>query len=254
MTKDPLSDSAGVPWSGRHFEENPWIGDDGSAPIELSEALGRLLHSEPVLGELLSALRGGRLLVPLVANVGEQGMGAHGQIVDKSADLAIVAVATPDGASAIPVFSSVTALESWNAVARPVPVAAERIAVAAVAEGHNRIVIDPAGPAIGVRRPMLAALATGSDWLSPELNPDVRLVIDECVAGIEAVVSYELISGDPTGKLLEPELLIELQILPGLSRESLDDLLTSVAQQITTPEFQRVVDSFGFRVVSAPVR
>jgi hypothetical protein len=40
-----------------------------------------------------------------VAELGESEIGPNGLMVDKSADLAIVAVATPDGQSAIPAFT-----------------------------------------------------------------------------------------------------------------------------------------------------
>ena len=55
----------------------------------------------------IESLRGQRLLVTLIAEIGQTGIGPHGQTVDKSADLAIVAVATPDDRTAIPAFTSV---------------------------------------------------------------------------------------------------------------------------------------------------
>ena len=41
-----MSDSAGVPWEGRHFEPNPAADDDGSAPEPLMAAIRRFRAGE----------------------------------------------------------------------------------------------------------------------------------------------------------------------------------------------------------------
>ena len=143
---DKFHDSAGVPWEGREFSQNSWSEDDGSTPQVLADALAGELDKS----KLFVALAQSRLLIPLLAELGDSGIGSHGQTVDKSADLAIVAVSTPDGKTAIPAFSSVSEMAAWNATARPVPVDAPKLAIAAVSEGHDRVVLNPAGQAIAV--------------------------------------------------------------------------------------------------------
>ncbi len=116
-----MTDSAGVPWSGRHFEHNAASDDDGSAPPALLEVLGRFRAGAATQAGVVDVIRRSRLLVPLVAEVGEFGADGTGLVHDKSAELAIVTVEGPDGRSVLPAFSSGAALRQWNPKARPVP-------------------------------------------------------------------------------------------------------------------------------------
>ena len=143
INKDRFADSAGVPWEGRSFESNPFSNDDGSANPALIEALAEFSANPTDPGAVFQAFAASRLLIPLLADLGESGEGAHGQTVDKSADLSIVTVQTPDGQTGLPVFSSVESMARWNKIARPVPSDAIRVALAAASEGNTRIVLDP---------------------------------------------------------------------------------------------------------------
>src|SRR5690554_3027982 len=78
------TDSAGVPWAGRRFEANASADDDGSAPAGLLDAIVRFRAGEAGQAEVVDALRSARLLVPLVAELGDAGHGEHGHLVDKS--------------------------------------------------------------------------------------------------------------------------------------------------------------------------
>ncbi|MEY3326440.1 MAG: hypothetical protein RL044_393, partial [Actinomycetota bacterium] len=143
---DKFHDSAGVPWEGREFSLNQFSSDDGSTPEAVARALSEENFSLAILHE---SLMQSRLLIPLVAQLGDSEVGAHGQLVDKSAELSIVAVATPDGQSAIPAFTSVSHMQLWKSEARPVPIEASRIALAAIAEGHTRVILNPGSDSIG---------------------------------------------------------------------------------------------------------
>jgi hypothetical protein len=50
----PPADSAGVPFAGRAFHENPGAGDDGSAPPRLLEALRRFRAHEVGAAEVVA--------------------------------------------------------------------------------------------------------------------------------------------------------------------------------------------------------
>ncbi|NDH65481.1 MAG: SseB family protein, partial [Microbacteriaceae bacterium] len=126
---DPLADSAGVPWEGRSFEPNSFAGDDGSADPALIAAIESLRSGSGNVAAVVDAFRSARLLVPLLAKLGESEVGVHGQVVDKSADLSIVTVETPDQQNGLPVFSSVESMKTWNTDARPVPVDAVKAAL-----------------------------------------------------------------------------------------------------------------------------
>ncbi len=245
---DKFHDSAGVPWEGRQFEENSWAQDDGSAPKQLADVLGAAIFNSVAF---FNALKSARLLIPLVAELGESGVGAHGQQVDKSADLAIVAVSTPDGKTAIPTFSSVAEMNKWNPAARPVPVSAVKAALAAASEGHERIVIDPASSAVALRRPALAALAQGFDWLPPHINPRVKELISIAAVTQPLITSVDLFDHDPTGRLEKAELLIQLGMRPGITPDQLKALLEGFNQELQTQEFLSLVDSIAMKIVVA---
>ena len=91
------ADSAGVPWEGRSFHSNPHSDDDGSADPALLAALLAFRDGSGDQTAVIDAYRSARLLIPLVADKGDEGIGAHGLAVDKTQELSIVTVAAPDG-------------------------------------------------------------------------------------------------------------------------------------------------------------
>lgn len=246
MSHDRFRDSAGVPWEGREFSQNQWSNDDGSCPPALAEAL----EGEVSVAAVVAALRSQRLLVPLIAQLGEGELGPNGLVVDKSADLSIVAVSTPDGGSAIPVFSSVVTMSHWRTDARPVPVPVEKLALAAIAEGHDRLVLDPGSKTVVLRRPALAHLAQGLPWSSPSMNAELKTLVSNAVDAFSEIVGCKLVDGDPHGDLSGPELVLVLKLAPGLSQEQVRELLGKFSSVLQGPRFLELVDSVGIRLVS----
>lgn len=226
------ADSAGVPWAGRSFEHNASADDDGSAPERLIEALRRFRSNELGESEVVEALRESRLLIPLVAVLGEAGHNEHGALVDKSQELSIVTVAGPDGRTVMPVFTSVQAMAAWNPTARPVPANAVRVALAAASESTDIVVLDPTSATEFVlRRPALWAIAQGMTWRPSYLDTEI---LDAFIASAEpetAVVAVQLSPGDPHARLRGPELLVHLSLVNGLDRTTLDSLLARLQQR-----------------------
>ncbi|MBW4031635.1 MAG: SseB family protein [Acidobacteria bacterium] len=243
----PTADSAGVPFEGRSFHENPGAGDDGSAPPRLLEALIGFRAHEVGAADVVAALHGARLLIPLVAVRGAEGVGAHGQLVDKTQELSIVTVAGPDGRSVLPAFTSVDAMKRWDAHARPIPIDASRVAVAAASEGTPVIVIDPVSPTeFAVRAPAFEALATGTPWLPCFEDQAVLAAFLAAGAGEEAVHAIQLAPGDADARLVGPELLVRLSVRSGLSSTELDALLGRLqAAWAADPVIAARVDSIG---------
>jgi len=207
-----MTDSAGVPWQGRRFEPNAAADDDGAADPGLIEAIHRFHAGELGIPEVVLALHMARVLVPLVTVRGDEGIGAHGQLVDKTQELSIVTVAGPDGRAVLPVFSSVDTMRTWDAAARPIPLAAARVALAAAAESTPLIVLDPGSPTeFAVRRPALESLATGRAWL-PCYQDEAVLDAFLASADGEPVRAVQLAPGDPGARLVAPELLVQLSI------------------------------------------
>ncbi|MGL4340740.1 MAG: SseB family protein [Rhodoglobus sp.] len=218
-----MSDSAGVPWAGRRFTHSLGSDDDGSAPQILLAAI-RGFHSGD-LGEaaVVDALRSSRLLIPLVAVAGELAVNDHGHSREKSQELSVVTVEGPDGRSVLPAFTSVAAMTVWNPVARPVPVAARRVALAAAGDGTELIVLDPRNATEFVlRRPAVLALAQSQSWRPSYLDLDVLSAFMDAAHPESAITAVHLAPGDPAGRLAGPELLVQLSLVPGLDAQALD--------------------------------
>jgi hypothetical protein len=225
-------DSAGVPWEGRSFESNPHAGDDGSADPALLAALLRFRSGEGSQAEVVDAFRNARVLIPLIAEKGEEGVAPSGLTVDKTQELSIVTVAAPDGRRVQPVFSSVEAMGRWDATARPIPVEAVRAALAASAEETDLIVLDPTSDTeFVIRRPAVWAIAQGHAWEPSFLSPEVFGALQESVAHELAVIDVAVAPGDPDARLRGPELVVVLELVDGLEREVLDAVLSRLAQR-----------------------
>ena len=248
-----FTDSAGVPWAGRSFDINPYSGDNGEADAYLIEAISKFQSGQVGSDEVLRAIGHARLLIPLIANLGEGEQGAHGHQVDKSADLSIVTVLTPDNQRALPVFSSVAAMTKWNPDARPVPNNGRKVALAAASEGNTRLVLDPMSETeFVVRRPGIAAVAQDLPWITPANNPEVVEIINNVLAESGSVESFTLVEGDPSCKLLGQELLVVLHLEPGLSETQLKKLEDGFFEKIANSErFVELVDSVGVKFLQA---
>ncbi|MET4704471.1 hypothetical protein ABIB54_001957 [Frigoribacterium sp. UYMn621] len=248
-----MSDSAGMPWEGRRFEHGASSDDDGSAPAALSLALDQFAAGEIGSAGVVDAIRGSRLLIPLVAQLGESGIGDHGHAVDKSAELSIVTVAGPDGRNVMPVFSSVEAMGRWKPLARPVPADAVRVALAAVGEGTELVVLDPTSPTeFVIRRPALWAIAQSQPWVPSHLDAGVLDEFRLSIEGEPAVVSLGLEPGDPDARLAGPELVVRLALVPGLDRVELDAVLARLQARWSASEaIAAGVDSLAVRLGTA---
>ena len=248
-----FTDSAGVPWAGRSFDINPYSGDNGEADPNLIGTLSKFRSGQVDAAEVLSAIAKARLLIPLIANLGESEEGAHGHQVDKSADLSIVTVLTPDNQRGLPVFSSVAAMNNWNPEARPVPNEGRKVALAAASEGNTRLVLDPMSPTeFVVRRPGIAAIAQDLPWLNPANNPEIVEFVNSILSEIGQVESFTLVEGDPTCKLVGQELVVVLYLAPGLTEAELKALEDVFFAQLSQSErFVELVDSVGVKFLQA---
>ena len=161
-------------FAGRSVPDPGFAGDDGTAPPELAEALAA---GDPA--QVVTALLAARVLVPVVAVLGEVEIGSDGLAREKTSDMAVVTVRAPSGRVALPVFSSTDAMAVWNPDARPVPVAGVLAARAAYDEGADTLLVDPAGPArVALGGPLLRALAGGRAPVAPIDDPDLRAAVD----------------------------------------------------------------------------
>ena len=226
------ADSAGVPWEGRRFEDNPYAGDDGSADPALLAALSAFRAGVGDETAIVAAYPTARLLIPLIAEKGEEGVGPTGLTVDKTQELSIVTVASPDGRRVLPVFTSVETLGRWDAQARPVPAAGVRTALAAVADDTDLIVIDPGSATEFVlRRPAVWAIGKGEAWEPSYRSPEVFRGLQESIGTELAVLDLAVAPGDPQARGLGPELVVELELSAGLDQSELDAVLARLARR-----------------------
>jgi hypothetical protein len=251
---DPrATDSAGQPWAGRSFDANFFAGDSGAAPEQLVESLRRFRASELTQADVLEAVRDVRLLVPLLAHAGETGTDDHGRRFDKTQELSLVTVSAPDGRRILPVFTSTETMAAWNPRARPIPASARRAALAAAGEDTPLMVLDATSETEFVfRRPMLRAIAEATPWVHPSADRRILNEFDRSVTADRAVRSLRLTDGDPDARLSGPQVIVELALVPDLTRAELDDILVRIQLRWQSNEIIAVgVDSLGVRLVEA---
>lgn len=248
------ADSAGQPWAGRTFQPNPAAGDDGSADPALWAALTGFRDGTADETAVVDALRRARVLVPLIAEKGDEGVGPTGLKVDKTQELSIVTVAAPDGRKVLPAFSSVDTMRAWNAEARPIPVAGTRAALAAAGEDTDLVVLDPASPTeFVVRRPAVWAIAQEQAWTQPWRSAEVVSAFRESIASELAVHDLRVASGDPAARLRGPEVTVTLSLMQGLDRAELDTILGRLARRWAADDRIAVlVDSMQVGLEASP--
>jgi hypothetical protein len=166
---------------GRTIPDPSFAGDHGEPGAALTAALTAYAAGTGSQVDALAAVRASRLLVPVVAVLGEVEVDErgpdHDRAHDKTSDMATVLLQGADGRMALLVFSGLPALQAWDAEARPVPVTARTAAQAALQDGAAAIVVDVAGPAAFVVEGQdleglasgwtLARVAGRSAWVSP---------------------------------------------------------------------------------------
>ena len=202
---------------------------------------------------MIQALHHERLLVPLIAEAGDVGIGPHGHKVDKTQELSVVTVAGPDGRAVLPAFTSVEAMQRWKPEARPVPIQAPKIALGAEGEGTPLIVVDPGSETqFVVRRPAFRALATGEPWTPAFDDVEVAGAFGASVAEEPAVRAVGVAPGDPQARLSGAEVLVVLQLAAGTSDADRAALLERVQARWAAAELiADRVDSVAVRVTLA---
>jgi len=228
--------------------------DDGRADPALSAALVRLVEGERDRAGVVRTLAGARVLVPVVARAEElAGVvdGAHPHGVDSQGSAGIVAIQTPDGRTALPVFSSVETMSAWRGDARPVPASAPRAALSAVDEGWEVMVLDPAGPVpVLIPRPAVWALAQGQEWVpavvGDVVDPSVVRAVAAALAAVDEVVEVQVAAGG------RAEVAVVLTLRAGLRQVELDVVLERVGAALAAEEIlSQRVDSFELRLRTA---
>lgn len=137
--------------------------DDGNASVQVLAALAAYDEAPEVrYAETLALLQETRVLVPVMALLGDVEYDEGGLVHDKTSDMATVLITGQDGRTALLSFTSTGTLAAWNPEARPVAVGLRKAALSAIQDGADALVVDIAGPVLfAVEGPELRALAEG---------------------------------------------------------------------------------------------
>ena len=170
--------------------------DDGTADPALARALERWSQDRAVEPEVLAALLPSRLIVPIVALLGEVETDGNGLRHEKTSDMAVPVIEAADGRRALPAFTSLESLARWRADARPAPVAAPQAVLTAYSERADTLLVDPAGPvAYQLTGARMRAVAELRAYLPPARDPEVREAVRQVLAGEPVVAAGYLRSG-----------------------------------------------------------
>ncbi|GGY48901.1 hypothetical protein GCM10010363_32270 [Streptomyces omiyaensis] len=176
--------------------------DDGTADPALAAALAAWTEDRSAHGPVLEALRGARLLVPVVAVLGEvETDPVTGLKQEKTSDMAVPTLTAGDRRG-LPAFTSTASLALWDPAARPVAVPLHQALAALVHEKADTLVLDMAGPVpYQVSGSALLALAEGRTSTDPLDDPAVRDAVRAAVAAEPAVLRAHLGPGSADGTL-----------------------------------------------------
>ena len=234
---------AGHPRTARILAGTKFDNDAGEADPDLTAALA---DEDEVA--FFAAVASARLLVPVVSAPADADQDALKEA--RSADMAMLTLTSPDGQRALPVFTSVTALRTWDPSARPSPVTSARAAQAAVAERCDVLLLDVGSEHSRVLRPsMVWALAQQRKWLPAHTDPFVAQVLMRAVAGEPDVLGCFGEGGDPAGAGI---LRVVLSLRSGLDPAQVRALATRVGEQIATDgEARARIDGLAFVIRQA---
>jgi hypothetical protein len=182
VTPDPGTE----PHLERVIPDPGFAGDDGAAAAAVTAALEDYRDDPAAYLPTLAVLQGSRVLVPVLAVLGEVEYDDQGLAHDKTSDMATVLLTGRDGRTGLLAFTSMVALQTWNPDSRPVPVPVSQAAASAVQDGADALLVDLAGPVLfAIEGEDLRSLAAGQvlrrvddgwGWtlsLDPGLDPGV---------------------------------------------------------------------------------
>jgi len=179
----------------KNIPDPGFAADDGSAHPALAAALDRYRQGTATDAEVVDALRGARLLVPVVAVLGEVETGPDGLAREKTSDMAVPTIQAPDGRRALPAFTSTEALARWRPDARPVAVPLLQALQALAQERADTLLLDMAGPVPYALTGAALRAAVGAP--DPLADPAVQEALRGAVAAAPGVTRAHLTPGAP---------------------------------------------------------
>ncbi|MEU0964466.1 SseB family protein [Streptomyces sp. NPDC005917] len=187
--------------ANKNIPDSGYSDDDGSADPRLSAALAAWAEDRTAVGPVLAALKDARLLVPVVAVLGDAEEDENGLRREKTSDMAVPTLKA-GRRTALPAFTSTDSLARWDPAARPVAVPLHQALQAAAHEKADTVVLDLSGPVpFELTGPALLALAEGRTTADPLADPAVIEAVRTAVAAEPAVRRAHLGPGHTDGTL-----------------------------------------------------
>jgi hypothetical protein len=253
MSHDHRADSSGVPWEGRSFQDNPHAGDTGETPADVAAALADWRTGAGTFTAVVARLAANRFLIPLVAHAGDDFDSDNPVMEDKVQELSVVTVAGPNGEKVIPVFTSAAAMKAWNPEARPIPIEAQRVALAAASEQTDRLVLNPGTDSVVIRRPVVWAIAQGVDYTAPWESPEFAAETRDALAGIDNLVEIGVAPGDPNATGDGPDVTLFLGLVDGLDADAVGMVVSAVHDRLVGNNlFVNAVDALTLALGNRP--
>lgn len=217
--------------------------DDGSPDPVVSAALAAWAEDRSAQGPVLEALQDARLLVPVVAVLGDVEVDENGLRREKTSEMGVPKLQA-EGRTALPAFTSTHALALWDPEARPVAVPMHEALKAAAHEQADLIILDCAGPVpFELNRPELLALAEGRTSVDPLDDPAVAETVRAVVAEEPAVLRAHLVpaAGSGAGKAgAEVDGTLALVLAPSdgtaVTADTAKEVAGSVARRLAASE------------------
>ena len=255
MAGDHHADSSGVPWEGRTFQDNPHAGDTGETPADVTESLTAWRAGTGTFTDLVAAFADNRFLIPLVTHAGDDFDVDNPVMEDKVQELSVITVAGPNGEKVIPAFTSVAAMSAWNSEARPIPIDAQRVALAAASEQTDRIVVNPGTDSIVLRRPVVWSIAQGNPYPAPWESSEFLAETRNVLAGIDNLVEVGVGPGDPNATGDGPDVTLILGLVDGLDADRVQTLVAEVQARISNNDtFVNQVDALALSLSTSAAR
>ena len=255
MAGDHHADSSGIPWEGRTFHDNPHAGDTGETPAKVEECLTEWRAGTGTFTDLVAAFAVNRFLIPLVTHAGDDFDVDNPVMEDKVQELSVITVAGPNGEKVIPAFTSVAAMSAWNSEARPIPIDAQRVALAAASEQTDRIVVNPGTDSIVLRRPVVWSIAQGNPYTAPWESSEFLAESQNLLEGIDNLVEVGVGPGDPNATGDGPDVTLILGLIDGLDADRVRTLVAEVQARISNNDiYINQVDALALSLSTSAAR
>lgn len=183
-------------FDGAQIPDTSFSEDDGQASEAIRSALEAFVVTQGSVEaqNVLNALTGQRLLVPVVAHVDSMNDGA-----EKDSHMTSVEYINSDGRKALLAFTGVDSLALWDSDARPIPRASHVVAQSVLEADLEALIIDLHGPhTVVIEGPMLVRLAISAhhaEYLDAALEQacDAIEALDGVIAADWETTSDEIV-------------------------------------------------------------